>query len=62
MAAGSTAYGDADEARAKARTPLPVPEWIALIRRLRAEGKQTEAGRNRRVSCRARRSREAAAA
>jgi hypothetical protein len=45
MAAGSTAYGDADEARAKARTPLPVPEWIALIRRLRAEGKQTEAGK-----------------
>ena len=34
-----------DEARAKDRTPLPVPDWIALIRRLRAEGKQAEAAK-----------------
>ena len=34
-----------DEARAKDRKPLPVPDWIALIRRLRAEGKQDEAAK-----------------
>ena len=45
LAAGSSADGGADEARAKTRTPLPVPEWIALIRRLRAEGKEAEAAK-----------------
>jgi hypothetical protein len=30
---------------AKERAPLPVPDWIALIRRLRDEGKLDEAHR-----------------
>jgi hypothetical protein len=29
----------------KDRTPLPIPDWIALIRRLRDEGKTVEATR-----------------
>jgi hypothetical protein len=33
------------EARIKDRTPLPVADWIALIRRLRDEGKTPEAAR-----------------
>lgn len=44
MAAGRADSG-VDEARVKDRTPLPVPEWIALIRRLRTEGKQAEAAK-----------------
>ena len=32
-----------DATRANDRAPLPVAEWIALIRRLRAEGKVAEA-------------------
>ena len=35
----------AGEARVKDRTPLPIPEWIALIRRLRDEGKTAEAAK-----------------
>jgi len=34
----------ADE-RARERAPLPVPEWIALIRKLRAEGRSEELAR-----------------
>ena len=45
MAAGRAADSGVEEARAKDRTPLPVPEWIALIQRLRAEGKEAEAAR-----------------
>ena len=36
---------DADDARVKDRAPLPVPDWIALIRRLRDEGKPAEAAK-----------------
>jgi hypothetical protein len=42
MAAGRAADAGADEARAKDRGPLPVAEWIALIRRLRDEGKSAD--------------------
>ncbi len=35
----------AGEARVKDRAPLPVPEWIALIRRLRDEGKSADAAK-----------------
>jgi len=45
MAAGSSAESGPDEARAKSRTPLPVPDWIALIRRLRTEGRDAEAAK-----------------
>jgi len=45
MAAGRAADARADEARAKDRAPLPVPEWIALIRRLRDEGKSADAAK-----------------
>ncbi len=37
--------GAAEEARIKDRAPLPVTDWIALIRRLRDEGKTVEAAR-----------------
>jgi hypothetical protein len=43
MAAGRAADARGDEARAKDRGPLPVAEWIALIRRLRDEGKSADA-------------------
>jgi len=42
MAAGRVADARADEARAKDRGPLPVAEWIALIRRLRDESKSAD--------------------
>ena len=45
MAAGRAADSSADEARAKDRAPLPVADWIALIRRLRDEGKSAEAAK-----------------
>lgn len=35
----------AGAARVKDRAPLPIPDWIALIRRLRAEGKTPEAAK-----------------
>ncbi len=44
-APGSSADGRTEEARIKDRAPLPVPEWIALIRRLRAEGNTADAAR-----------------
>jgi hypothetical protein len=31
--------------RTKDRAPLPVPDWIALIRRLREEGQTAEAAK-----------------
>jgi len=37
--------GAAEEARIKDRAPLPVNDWIALIRRLRDEGNTVEAAR-----------------
>ena len=45
MAAGRAADARADEARVKEQAPLPVPEWIALIRRLREEGKSGDAAK-----------------
>ena len=45
MAAGRTADARADEARVRDRGPLPVVEWIALIRRLRDEGKSADAAK-----------------
>ena len=45
MAAGRAAEAGVDEARAKDRGPLPVAEWIVLIRRLRDEGKSADAAR-----------------
>jgi resuscitation-promoting factor RpfA len=45
MAAGVAADGRVEEARVKDRPPLPVAEWIALIRRLRAEGNTTDAAK-----------------
>jgi hypothetical protein len=45
MAAGGANEGRAEEARVKDRAPLPVAEWIALIRRLRAEGNAADAAR-----------------
>ena len=45
MAAGRVADARADEARVKEQAPLPVPEWIALIRRLREEGKSADAAK-----------------
>jgi hypothetical protein len=44
-AAGRTGNASADEARANDRGPLPVSDWIALIRRLRDEGKSADAAR-----------------
>lgn len=44
-AAGRTADARGDETRARDRGPLPVAEWIALIRRLREEGKSVDAAR-----------------
>ena len=35
----------AGAARVKDRAPLPFPDWIALIRRLRDEGKTAEAAK-----------------
>jgi hypothetical protein len=45
MAAGRATDARTDEARAKDRGPLPVAEWIALIRRLRDEGKSADAAK-----------------
>jgi hypothetical protein len=45
MAAGLANERPVSEARAKDRKPLPVADWIALIRRLRAEGNQGEAAK-----------------
>jgi hypothetical protein len=45
LAAERAEAGPAVDTRAPARAPLPVDEWIALIRKLRAEGKQDEASR-----------------
>ena len=43
--AASQADDAAGAARMKDRAPLPVPDWIALIRRLRDEGKTDEAAK-----------------
>jgi hypothetical protein len=43
MDARRAADASPEEARVKDREPLPVPEWIALIRRLRDEGKSADA-------------------
>ena len=45
MAAGSAADTGTSDARIKDRIPLPIPDWIALIRRLRDEGKTAEAAK-----------------
>ena len=45
IAAAAPRAEAAADVRAKDRAPLPVAEWIALIRRLRAEGKTVEAAR-----------------
>jgi len=45
MAAGRAADVRADEARAKDRGPLPVADWIVLIRRLRDEGRSADAAK-----------------
>ena len=45
FAAGAATDSRVADARAKDRKPLPVPDWIALIRRLRAEGKVDEAAK-----------------
>lgn len=45
LAAGSAAERSPGEASGKVRAPLPVAEWIALIRRLRAEGNTVDAAR-----------------
>lgn len=42
---GGAQADEAAEARIKDRPMLPVPDWIALIHRLRAEGKTTEAAK-----------------
>ena len=44
-AGGPAADGTAAETRMKDRAPLPIPDWIALIRRLRDEGNTFEAAR-----------------
>lgn len=41
----TAAAGAAEQARLKDRAPLPIPDWIALIRRLRDEGKTADAER-----------------
>lgn len=46
--AAKTAMADSQKeagARIKDRAPLPIPDWIALIRRLRDEGNTAEAAR-----------------
>ena len=45
MAAGAAANREVADARARDTKPLPVTEWVALIRRLRAEGKTDEAAK-----------------
>ena len=45
MAAAPAPDGGVADAREKARKPLPVADWIALIRRLRTEGKTDEAAK-----------------
>ena len=45
MAAGRAAEAGIDATRAKDRGPLPIAEWIALIRRLRDEGKSADAAK-----------------
>lgn len=45
VAAAAPRLEAAADARAKDRAPLPVAEWIALIRRLRAEGKIDDSAR-----------------
>jgi hypothetical protein len=45
LAARSALAGAAGETHIKDRAPLPVADWIALIRRLRAEGNTAEAAR-----------------
>ena len=45
MAASRVADAGAADGRAKNRAPLPIPEWIALIRRLRDESKSAEAAK-----------------
>ena len=44
MAPGAAANREVADA-AKERKPLPVTDWVALIRRLRAEGKTDEAAK-----------------
>jgi hypothetical protein len=44
-AAGRADEAGAGEARAKDHAPLPVADWIALIRRLRDEGKSADAAK-----------------
>jgi hypothetical protein len=43
--AAEPAVDAASAARAQQRPPLPVADWIALIRKLRAEGRVDEAAR-----------------
>jgi len=45
MAAGREADTGSSDARIKDRAPLPIADWIALIRRLRDEGKPAEAAK-----------------
>ncbi len=45
IVARAASGGPSEEARMKDRAPLPVPDWIALIRRLRDEGNAAEAAR-----------------
>ena len=48
MPMGKTASADGQrqaESRVKDHAPLSVPDWIALIRRLRTEGSTAEAAR-----------------
>jgi hypothetical protein len=45
LAAVPAADSGVAESRVKDRKPLPVADWIALIRRLRADGKTDEAGK-----------------
>ncbi len=45
MPAGRGADAGADEVSAKDRAPLPVADWIVLIRRLRDEGKPADAAK-----------------
>jgi hypothetical protein len=45
MAAGPAADTGNSDARIKDRAPLPIADWIALIRRLRDEGNRAEAAK-----------------
>ena len=45
MAAGRAADTGTSDARIKDRAPLPIADWIALIRRLRDEGKSADAAK-----------------